>query len=108
MRSAFTVLSLSISAPQRLAILSSSLAEIAAKHGAGSIGGSLSVSVPVAKPRLGNAMHARKKTTARIRNFKRSRIHGPAKTKAPAKGLPQNPRPRCGNYTHGFYDRLSV
>src|SRR5258708_31996229 len=101
MRSAFTVLSLSISAPQRLAILSSSLADIAAKHGAGSIGGSLSVSAPVAKPRLGNAVHTRRETTATIRIFN-SHPKPSINKRTCKKDHRKNQRRWCGNYTHGF------
>src|SRR5450432_1759761 len=95
MRSGFAVLSLSIRPPHSAAILSSSLADMAAKHGAGSIAGSLSGSVPVAKPRLEKAVHASRETTAAIRILKQSRIKSPQQQKYLQKGLPQNQRRRA-------------
>src|SRR5579871_3569116 len=59
MRSAFAVFSLSINAPHTATTLSSSLAAIAAKHGAGSIGGSARGSAPVASATQGAIVIAR-------------------------------------------------
>src|SRR6266702_260332 len=58
MRSAFKVLSLSISAPQMATILSASLAAVAATQGAGSICGSVTGSALVASTLCGSAPHS--------------------------------------------------
>src|ERR1700760_1035447 len=55
MRSGFAVFSFSISAPHSAAALSSSLAAIAAQQAAGSTGGTVPVSEPVATERHGRA-----------------------------------------------------
>ncbi len=75
MRSALAVFSLSIKAPHAATILSSSLAAIAATQGAGSAGGTVAGSAPVATAPCGSAAN---KTTAnmafRIEAMGRDRI----------------------------------
>src|ERR1700738_3141938 len=64
MRSAFDVFSLSTRAPQMAMILSASLDAAAATQGAGSICGSVTGSVPVARAAGGSAAHKRDLTAA--------------------------------------------
>src|SRR6266851_765022 len=76
MRSARSVLSLSTSAPQTAMILSASSAAAAATHGAGSICGSVTGSVPVAQAWYAGAAHRTDASaTLRIRPDKPSRIN---------------------------------
>src|ERR1700674_5555719 len=76
MRSALRVLSLSTRAPQTAMILSSSSAAAAATHGAGSICGSVTGSVPVAQAWYAGAAHSTDASaTLRIRPDKPSRIN---------------------------------
>src|SRR5260370_40043584 len=66
MRSALSVFSWSISAPQALTILSSSVAAAAARHGAGSISKSLAGSTPAAKAPGESATHRTDAKTALV------------------------------------------
>src|SRR6266478_5913113 len=76
MRSALGVLSLSTSAPQTAMILSASSAAAAARHGAGSICGSVTGSLPVAQAWYADAAHRTDASaTLRIRPDKPSRIN---------------------------------
>src|SRR5258708_34811978 len=75
MRSALPVFSLSISAPQTVTILSSSLAEAAAMQGAGSTCRSFEGSAPVASAAAASPVHrANRMTALRITMVKTSRM----------------------------------